>query len=467
MTLMPAALIDVRKRTLDELMNSLGPRGSILVFGALARVFTLGQAARLVGAGSLQATEAMLDELHYADRWVDRLDDIKLPKYCGAGQVSVYYLTLRGAEALKTMALEIHKHARPGQPKGKLRERIPHELLVAEAFIWLKERYAIKEFLPETELKRQIAKARSRQAGGRCHALPDESTGDFRVRIDNGSGDQRVECEIAVHYEYHQIASKPHKMLWFTRDGRQADLIETVKGARPIILGDVAAPDTSNASEAPSAIRPGRRKGERNRRSLKQRVLAGLDRLGGCATVDAVSSLLRVNRAHICKALNQLAEDRDVGKDSAHMRPGEDLGRPATIYYRPAVAPTSIHMKVRFLIISRAVVLMGARTPQAKGRPQESEYRLQNYDPVRMQIEFRHRSDAAKPALVFVIDNPLQEIDSTYDRLRAAEARAAARNAIVAALVSAPTRLARMNSLCKEGGTKARVIDIWQLGRGQ
>ena len=466
MTAMVSPLIQVHKRSLDELMRDLDARGRVLVYGALVRVFTLGQIARLVSNADVERAEGLLDELHYTDRWIDRLDEVRLPRYCaGGGIVSVYYLTSQGAAALKSIALEIHKHARPGQPKGKLRERIPHELLVAEAFIWLNERYSIKNFLPETELKSQIGKARVQEAGRRLESLPDESTGDFKVCLDQGGREQTIECEIAVHYEYHQIAAKPDKMLWFTRDGRQADLIETVKGARPVMLGDVAAPQTSNLVEASAAFRPTGKNKQRNRRTFKQRVLAGLDRLGGCSTADALSSVMRVHRSLICRVLNQLNDQGEIGKDSAHLRPGEDQGRPLTVYFRPEAAPTSIHTKVRHLIIARAIILMSAKTVRARERAQESEYRLHDYDRDKLQIEFRHRSDQAQPALIFVVDDQLQPPDNTFTRLRAAEARASARSAIVAALVASPTRLARLRVLCRERAPQSKVIDIWQLGR--
>lgn len=458
-------LIDVHKRPLSELLADREPRSLVLVFGALVRVFTLGQMARLAGDGDMEATEALLDELHYTDRWIDRLDDVKLPRHCGGGTVSVYYLTARGAEALKHIALEIHKHARPGQPKGNLRERIPHELLVAEAFIWLHERYRVIDFWPETELKSQMGKARARAAKDRHAALPDEATGDFKVRLIDRDKERTVECEIAVHYEYHQIAVKPDNMLWFTKDGRQADLIETVKNHRPIMLGDVAAPHTSNVVDAAATFRPAIRKHHRMRRTFTDRVLSGVDRLGGCATVDAISGLLRVNRGNVCKALNQLSEVQTLGRDAAHLRPGEDHGRPTTLYFRPNSKPQSIHDKVCTLIVSRAMKLLSARPQRQKGGSKTSEYRLHEYDHNRLQMEFRHRTDAAQPALIFVVDDQRQPVDNTYTRLRAAEGRLGSRNAVVAALVAAPTRIARLRSLCKERSPSSRVIDIWQLGR--
>jgi hypothetical protein len=215
---------------LHHLLHRLNEAGQVLVFAALVRVFTLEQAARLVCSGDVQTAEKLLDELLYTERWIGRVDNLQLPRNCGGAIVSVYYLTTRGADALKAIVLEIHKHARPGQPSGKLRERIPHELLVAEAFIWLHQRYRIKDFWPETELKRQIAKTRAIAAGKRRVSLSNEATGDFKILVNDGERNSWVECEIAVTYEFDEIAVKPDKMVWFTANGRQADLIETIKG---------------------------------------------------------------------------------------------------------------------------------------------------------------------------------------------------------------------------------------------
>src|SRR5436305_1025075 len=235
-------------QTLEQVLDSGDHRRLVLVFGALVRVFTLGQIARLTGR-DLEATKVLLDKLHYADRWIDRLDEVKLPKYCGSGSVSVYSLTVRGAAALKRIALAVHKHARPGQPLGKWRANLPHDLLIAEALLWLHERYRICEFLPETELKSRIGKARV-SAAGRPAARPEEATGDFKVRLYDGGRVGTVECAIAVHHTPHQIAARPARMLGFTGDERQADLIETVTGSRPVMLGVVAAPQPRSAMAA-------------------------------------------------------------------------------------------------------------------------------------------------------------------------------------------------------------------------
>ena len=465
MTAIASPLIPIQPRALDELLSGDEPRSTVLIYGALVRVFTLGQAARLIGSTDLNATEQMLDEMHYSDRWIDRLDEVDLPRFCGGGKVSVYYLTNRGADALKQVALEVHKHARPGQPTGKLRANIPHELLVAESFLWLKARYGIREFVPETALKSEIASARVRQAGKRLTALTDESTGDFRVRLRDGGRDKTVVCEVAVHYKYDEIAGKPDNMLWFTSDGRQADLIDAIKGTQAVMLGNVAAP-TGQPDGGPEAtatkLKKPRRKG---RRSFAERVLSAVDRLGGCTTQEAICSLLRVNRGNVCRAINDLTQAGTLGRDAAHLRPGADHGRPATLYFRPASRPQNIHQKIHALIAARAIGLIVPRNPGADDRRRDSEYRLHEYDHTKGLIEFRHRSDAGQPALIFVIDDQQQTPEQTLARLRTAEIKARSRNAIVGALVAAPVRFARLNAITKESTPKPRILDICALGR--
>lgn len=465
MTASASPLIEVQSRTLDELLSGGEPRSVVLIYGALVRVFTLGQAARLLGSGDVGATEKMLDEMHYSDRWIERLDDVELPRYCGGGKVSVYYLTHRGADALKSVALEVYKHARPGQPKGKLRANIPHELLVAESFLWLKGRYRLREFLPETALKSEIASARVRQAGQRLTVLPDESTGDFRVRLADGGREQTIECEVAVHYKYEEIAGKPHNMLWFTSDARQADLIETIKGARPVMLGSVAAPAGQPDDGPRGTVTPFKKRRRKARRGFAERVLAAVDRLGGCTTQEAICSLMRVNRGNVCRALNDLAKAGTLLRDSAHLRPGADHGRPATLYFRPSSRPQNIHQKVHALIAARAIGLIVPRNPGADDRRRDSEYRLHEYDHTKGLIEFRHRSDAGQPALIFVIDDQQQQPEQTLSRLRTAEIKARTRNAIVGALVAAPVRFARLNAITRESTPKPRILDICALGR--
>jgi hypothetical protein len=122
--------------------------------------------------------------------------------------------------------------------------------------------------------------------------------------------------------------------------------------------------------------------------------------------------------------------------------------------FRPEVQLNSIHIKVRYLIVSRAIMLMA-----------DSDYRLHQYDPAKGHLEFRHRQSAKEPALLFVIDDQSEPTDTTFTRLQNAEVYARARGAIVAAFVAAPTRIARLSVLCEHHSPNSKVIDIWGFGR--
>jgi hypothetical protein len=145
---------------LDEFLRRLDWQDRVLAFAALVRVFTLGQAARLIWKGNVYAAELVLERLVWREQLLDRIEDIELPKGCGRGKTAVYYLTSNGAKTLARVAPTLVRQARPGRPRGANRARIPHELLVAEAYLWLAEQYEIFEFWPETELKRRIGRAR-------------------------------------------------------------------------------------------------------------------------------------------------------------------------------------------------------------------------------------------------------------------------------------------------------------------
>jgi hypothetical protein len=169
-----------------------------------------------------------------------------------------------------------------------------------------------------------MGKARAMAAGKRRVSLSNEATGDFKILVNEGARDNWVECEIAVNYEFDEIAVKPDNMVWFTADGRQADLIETIKGVRPIRLGGVASPNTSSVFDATDGFRSTKKKQRRLRRTFAERILVALDRLDRAGTAEAVSVLLRVNRGNVARCLAQLAASGILARDAAHLRPGED-----------------------------------------------------------------------------------------------------------------------------------------------
>jgi len=53
--------------------------------------------------------------------------------------------------------------------------------------------------------------------------LSNEATGDFKILVNDGARDNWVECEIAVNYEFDEIAVKPDNNDGRHRNGRLAD----------------------------------------------------------------------------------------------------------------------------------------------------------------------------------------------------------------------------------------------------
>ena len=205
----------------------------MLAFAALVRAFTLGQAARLIWRGDVYAAESVLERVVWEKQLLDRIEEIKLPKGCGLGKTPVYYLTARGAKLLARIAPTLARQARPGRPRGANRARIPHELLVAEAYLWLAERYEVFEFWPETELKRRIGRARATREGRFIKGLNDEATGDFKALViarGENKEERWIHGEVVVRYDARQVEGKPDDLLWFVRDPRYLDLVEYISG---------------------------------------------------------------------------------------------------------------------------------------------------------------------------------------------------------------------------------------------
>ena len=220
---------------LGEFLKRLDWEGRALAFAALVRFFTLGQAARLIWNGSVYAAESVLERLVWKEGMLGKIEEVELPKGCGYGKTAVYHLTVKGAEALARTVPSLARQARPGRPRGANRARIPHELLVAEAYLWLDERYEVFEFWPETELKRQIGRTRAAREKAFIKGLNDEATGDFKpLVIAHGEDEEErwIHGEIVVRYNEWQIKAKPDDALWFAQDRRYIDRSSTSRDVR-------------------------------------------------------------------------------------------------------------------------------------------------------------------------------------------------------------------------------------------
>lgn len=418
----------------ERFLSSLDENLKILGWLALVRAMTLGQAARYGWRGDHERARLVLEALIWRNRWIGKVGPIALPKGCGAAarkSATIYYLTERGAQALARCAPRLARQARPGRPKGATLSRLPHELLVAEAWLWTAKRREILEFWPETELKSQIVRSRMRALRDATEEkpqtlgyIPDEATGDFKMRVlDNETGGVWwVEAEVAVRYRADQIVKKPHGMDWFVCDRRQAQLVELIKGIKPFMLGDVTLP---LGSEPVSTV-------VSEAAHFRTRVLRALDLMDGAATASCLQRVLGGWRSHVSQALSSLEADGILWHEEASIRPGKEKGRPSKLYVRHNLTLTSAHEIVRRACASQMAV-------DAK----HENYMVEKYDAGKGHLFLKSEVDAA--SFVCVIDDGRITVSEYYKLLKDAETLAAKlKGGRVLAVMSEPERVAEL-----------------------
>ena len=396
---------------LSEFLRRLDWEGRALAFAALVRFFTLGQAARLIWNGNVSASELVLERLVWKEALLGRIEDVALPKGCGRGKTPVYFLTRKGAVALSTIAPSLARQARPGRPRGANRARIPHELLVAEAYLWLVERYEVYEFWPESELKRRIGCARATREGRFIKAMDDEATGDFKALVIDHKEDEQerwIHGEIVVRYDARQIEGKPDDVLWFARDPRYADLVEYIKGSSTVLLGDVRAPLDKAPHEAEGLQRNDDSDNQIMLTRLEQCVLIALGRVGGAATAEALALVIGKYRTRTSHTLKRLKAKGKVCSIDAQLVPGRDAGRPMRIYMYAGVRLGSVWEKIRSLIRSLMIVEMAT-----------VGYRFFQYESTKDEIEFRDATGSEKPPIIVIVDEPRRMVEHLAERMRA------------------------------------------------
>lgn len=403
--------------------------GGLKILGwlALVRACTLGQATRFGWGGDSSAAKAALEHLIWRQRWVGKVGPVRLPKGCGSAakkQATVYYLTERGAQALARVAPRLARHARPGRPVGAKLARLPHELLVSEAWLLTTNRREILEFWPETELKSQIVRSRMRRgvAGGAQGYVPEEATGDFKMRVrDRASGTcWWVEAEVAVRYRVDQIKQKPEGMDWLVCDRRQAQLVELIKGVRPILLGDVTTPVGSEPVGGATA----------DAAKFRARVLRALDLMGGAATASCLQRIIGGWRSHVSRVLSHMEADGRLSHESASICPGRERGRPSKLYVRENLTFRSAHEIVRRACASQMVI-------DAK----QENYIVEKYDGERGHLLLK--SETGGEGFLCVIDDGSLTVREYFGLLKEAETASAGRR--VLAVMSDATRIAELN----------------------
>jgi hypothetical protein len=286
---------------------------------------------------------------------------------------------------------------------------------VAEAYLWLAERYEVFEFWPETELKRRIGRARATREGGFIKGLNDEATGDFKALViarGEGEEEQWIHGEVVVRYDARQVEGKPGDLLWFVRDPRYLDLVEYIKGCRAVLLGDVRAPLSATPFNAQDPQRVINSEGEIILSRLEQEALIALDAVGGMASAEALAVVLGRYRTHTSHTLKALEAKGKLGGVEAQLVPGRDTGRPMRLYTRAGKQISSVWEKIKGLIRSRMMTEMVA-----------AEYRFFNYDGAKDDIVFKDSTCSSKALIIVVVDDPRRPVEHLAERVTAVRVR--------------------------------------------
>lgn len=310
--------------------------------------------------------------------WLGCLKNVVLPEDCGRTVTDVYYLTKQGLRMLAKETTESTRFFRSGRPRGVVRRRVAHDLLVTEAYLHVLRATPIKMFLGENKIKSIIARARYEADMIIDGELPSESTGDFMVYVEapNGSGCHRwIECEVVRRLDRDAIKRKPDDMAWFVCDAKKRDTVAAVKGmkARIVELKNVCEPCHHERCERGVRLDPATgepvgsepevpakpRQTSRAQLTSRQRsVLEVLDNLVA-TTDDAIAHLLRIDASGVRKRLIELRRLGYVAIDKAHLNPGQSRGRWQQLYRVAHLPAMRSATKIHHLMVSVAVVKFG------------------------------------------------------------------------------------------------------------
>ncbi len=376
-------------------------------------------------------TQAAVDTL-VQNRLVARID-LALPGSLGVGVVRVHYLTHRAARWLRREFPALACYARPGRPVGTIRDRLAHDLLVTEAYLHVHARCAIHEFHPESTLRTANLKARefSRLRGGQTS----EGMGDFTVLVGlpGRSGVKRLECEVAVALDADQILAKPEDLRWFVPTEHKADVIESLRGRRPTVLGDVRAPEVEkDAVEAGDEIS---KEVPLNLSRVEAGSLRALSKLGGFATADAIAKIYGEHRSGVSRALTRLQKRGLVRRRDVSLNPGREQGRPARVFFDPQRPSLSLCAAKHALIVSRLVATFG-----------EESFGFQNYNRVSGTLELDNRWEG-KEMFIAVVDNEDKSIESIYQIYLGERNRHSDDGAEVVVAMATESRMRELNGL--------------------
>lgn len=415
---------------------------------SLVRACTAGQVARYLYCSKVSEAEAALETLVRRKRYVGKIGPIALPRQFGHAantETYVYYLTQKGFDALARTAPHFARHAKAGRPMGANLNRLPHELLITEAWLWqINEQREVLEFLPETELKRQLVSRRVAGTGGSVgHSTLNEATGDFRIRVRDRAtnADWWIDGEAAVRYSPAQIKAKPDRMDWFCCDDRVAQLIETEKGIRPYILGDVRMP---NLHERPS-VKPSGRPAP-----TREAILAAIRTLGGAITATCAQAMVGSPRNYASHVLKMLADAGRLRTYKTSIRLGVDDGRPISLYTEPDLVIRRASDVAHLTWVTQFVI-----DAWRKG------FEVQSCDSSQGLLTLQAEDN---PAISFtaIVDSPAITVGALYSRLEAIAPTLNIRSRVAIAMAD-PQRIKELRAFFPS----AKIHDLGGSGRVQ
>lgn len=195
-------------------------------------------------------------------------------------QLTIYYLSNSGRYFVNKNLSKAVKVLPKGTPLIARRNRIYHELLVFECYLYWCRKYTDIEYLTENELKSR-----------------GENPADLRIiRYENG---EKIEndCEIIVTNQRAQIAAKANNMLFFTPSLQKKDLIDRAKKTESILL------NLETNKQKRLAV-------ERLLTRIEFNIIRIIVGYGGILNACALALLTGKDRGYITSVANKLVADK-------------------------------------------------------------------------------------------------------------------------------------------------------------
>jgi transcriptional regulator with XRE-family HTH domain len=170
--------------------------------------------------------------------------------------------------------------------------------------------------------------------------------------------------------------------------------------------------------------------------SFTDKVLDALDMLGGGATAEAISIIIRADRANVSRCLSRLTSAGFLLQESEQLRPGIDRGRPIMLYFRPHINSENDNIRMTYLLLS-GVIKIGAL----------DGYRLHFFQVQEQFVVLQSPENSNEPTLVFILDNGCDDADQLAQRVKRAKDFTAGRQAVVAIIGADSDRIEAFKTL--------------------